>query len=214
MQSDIVGQVLSVTGQPTRRGSMMYKVAFSDGNEYTTFDNALAKQANALTNQQVQARVEVGPSRDGRYTNYNILAVGNVGELPPADLMQNAGSEIPIVQPQQRNGNRQGGGGKGFSEADKARITKLAVYGVAADLVGRLYEGAGSEAVEEAYKTVEEIAGRLYTSARSHEATVLQPEVAPLPEPTPQAIAAAVPGVQVGAGQVNQGDSQAVVPWQ
>ena len=212
MQSDIVGQVLSVTGQPTRRGSMMYKVAFSDGNEYTTFDNALAKQANALTNQQVQARVEVGPSRDGRYTNYNILAVGNVGELPPADLMQNAGSEIPIVQPQQRNGNRPGGGGgKGFTEADKARITKLAVYGQAIDLIGRLYEGAGSEAIEEAYKAVEEIAGRLYTSARSHEATVLQPEVAPLPVATPQAIAAAVPGVEVGAPNVT---SDAVVPWQ
>lgn len=224
---DIDGKVLSVSGRIVGQNRTIYDVQYSDGETYSTFDNALAKEANAIVNQDASARVAISqrPGNNGQiYTNKNLVAIALRGQLPPEDMMGQAGQVvdgIPIVNNQRRGGPGGRGGGGKFTEADKARVTKLAVLGIAYDFFGRLYEGGGAEAADEASTQALALAHDLYTDARKHEtgevpveATQTQgmaqntaPITAPAADPAQVAEAvneaAGTPVVQTGA----------TVPW-
>lgn len=211
MQSDITGQVLGVSGAPTRTNKLMYSVAFSDGNSYTTFDAGMATKAQQLQGQTVSARVEQKPKQNGQGFYLNLIDIAGQGQLPPLAMPMQPGLPIagvpimgggavgapapgiPIQAP------ASGGGGGNFPEPVVVRIVKLAVIDSAASLVGQLFQGAGPEAFEEAVNLTETLAKRLYEQARAHEAPAVPPAQVPVQAPqTPQEVAAAVPGVQVG----------------
>lgn len=196
---DINGQVLGCTAKQTSRG-MLYKVAFSDGNEYTTFENDLAKKANSLVGSPVSARVNV--SQKGQYTNRYLNDIAPEGQLPLEDMQGAAGQTVDgilIEQPAQRGGR--GGGGKGMTEADKTRMSKQNALSTAFLSLAQLYQGAGPEAAAELEERAMALAGRIYNKGRDHEVgTQAGVNVTPVPT-TPQEVAAAVPGVQVGVSE-------------
>jgi hypothetical protein len=210
---DISGQVLGVTGRQSKNGQhTMYDVAFSDGNKYTTFDQAMATKAQQLVGQPVTARVEV--KQNGRYTNYNLEDVFPAGQAPPLAQpvagVPVVGTPIPITP-----AGENGGGKKGFGENDIIRIAKLGAIGSAVDLVGNLLHGAGPEALDQALELVDKAAAAFYTKARSHEAPAAPAAVLGVEVPTtPAEVAAAVPGVEVGVGAVETPPAEAPsVQW-
>lgn len=208
MESQIQAKVLGVSGRTSRNGQhQMYDVQLSDGQKYTTFDPELAGQANGLQGQQVVANVSL--EQNGKYLNRNLLAIGLPGTLPqPAQgaalpvgqaipvqgaPVPNAAAGIPMSPPSS--------GGGGMSDADKARITRLSAAGTAFDFVSRLFAGAGPEAGKQAT----EIARALTETLVGYGHNGLWQGV----PATPAAVAAAVPGVQVGVEGIQQ---QAAAP--
>ena len=197
-QQDIVGQVLSVSGRPTRNNRTIYDVAFSDGQKYTTFDGEVAQKANALVGQTVSARVEV--SQKGQYTNYNILDVAPQGQLAPAAFPQPAGVAVPVPTaspiPMQQGDPQK-----------EARIAKGVAVKVAAEITAGLFSGAGPEATQEALDTFDTVGKHVLIVLTGVSGAGAQ-QVVPT-EQTPEAVAAAVndaagtPVVQTGA----------TVPW-
>ncbi len=226
---DINTTVIGVQQQPTSRGTPMFKVALGDGQSYTTFNPNIANKAYSLTGQQVTARTDTKPSRDGRFMNYTLEDIAPQGQLPPmampvaggtpayapqppaqqypqAGVPQQAPAQIPQAPPQQRGG---------MTDEDKARISRLGASGTAFEFVGQLFAGSGPESIAEA----EEFARKLTESILRHgwtgsfdvpvQAAPEQqqaPQQAPAPT-TPQEVAAQVPGVQAG---VQTGSE---IPW-
>jgi hypothetical protein len=202
---DIQAQVLGVSGRGTRTGKTVYDVALSDGNKYSTFNPDVATKANNLVGQNVSARVEV--KQNGQYTNYNLEDIAQVGQLAPLALPPGtplgapntggvgvpvAGPPIPIQQ------------GRGNDPEREARIVRQSSASTAFGLVGRLFEGAGPEAYEQAVEQAKKLAAEIAAWALG------APQAAQAPQ-TPQEVAAAVPGVQVGTENVQP--AQAVPQW-
>lgn len=201
-QQDIVGQVLSVSGRPTKSNRTIYDIAFSDGNKWTTFDGEVAQKANALVGQTVSARVEV--SQKGQYTNYNILDIAPQGQLPPAAFPAPSGTAVPLPVPATPTAAIPIV--QGDPEKD-ARIAKGVAVKVAAQVVAGLFAGAGPEATQEALDTFDTV-GKHVLGVLTGASAAAQQQVVPA-EQTPEAVAAAVneaagtPVIQTGAS----------IPW-
>jgi len=234
VQVQVAGQI---TSKPTNNGGTKFDIPLSNGMKASTFDAALATQVSQLGGQVFTARLEQKPNPRGGAPYTNIIAVAGPGMTLPPEI-PSAGT--PIQQfPQQAAvpftpvvGNGQATpivpdtGGKGFSEADKIRITKLAAIGTAYAFVGQ-HLGNGAVDFEEAVKWADSLALKLYTDARSHEQgavpqqqAVAQQQVAqPVVAADPQAVAAYVaqeagaPVVQVGAEGVQPEAEAAALPW-
>lgn len=218
MQSDITGQVLGVVGVPNRSGNgQRYEIDFSDGNKYTTFELPLAQRAQGLVGQQSTARVEVvnKPKRNGQgtVTYWNLLDIAGPGAaLPPAVQDQlapgtqlQAGTPLDIpTQGASSNGTgipmqQQTDYQRDLSPEAQARVTFFAAAGAAAQFVGHIYAGFGGEGFEEALARFKEVVHQL--EEQSALRGVKPPAATPVqtqPAPTPEAVAAAVPGVEVG----------------
>jgi hypothetical protein len=223
---DVQTQVMQVTVRNTRTGRSVYDVACSDGQKRSCWDPNLAAQLNSYagTGQTITLRVDVKPSRDGRFMNHDIQAVAGPGQqLPPDTNFQAApmggappmmaaappvamGGNVQPIQAAPQSGNN---GGDRFPPQVTTRITKLASYEYAATVVGGIFAGSGPEAEAQAVEMLDRIAKHIYAAARSHEQappTAAQASVAapivPVAE-TPQGVAewAAAQGapVQVGA---------------
>lgn len=212
-------QILQVTVRNTRTGRAVYDVACGDGEKRTVWEAGIANGLNALVGQVVTIREEV--KQNGQYTNRTITAFAPPGQqLPPdasAQLAPVGGLGTPLaggaVQPIQQA--PQGGArGKGqYPPEVTTRITKLASYEYATTLVGSLLAGAGPEAFEQAIELTDQAAKHFYTKSRSHEKPAVDPQQAALAAAqaiidaaaqagtltTPAAVAAVVPGVEVGA---------------
>lgn len=213
MQSDIVGQVLGVTAKQTRNGNMKYDVAFSDGQTYTTFDSARATKAQQLVSTPtapipVSARVDVGPSRDGKYTNHNLEDIAPLGQLPAQAMPVQPGTPIQ----QGFNGGQQQGQvqftpppSTGPSDKDK-QIAR----GNAANAVAALYNGVGDVTVETFLADVDAVARYIAFGIQPGEVEEVNALAAALA--TPEAVAAAVPGVQVGTEGV-AAPAESKVTW-
>lgn len=226
---DLQVGIIQVAVVNTQSGRQRFDVSCSDGQVRGIWDAALANAINAYAGgaTQVTIRETTKPGRNGQVYR-NIVAFA-----PP-------GQALPPEQPGGGNGGgggfNRGGGGRGMTEEDKTRIAKMAAQGTAAVLVGALFTGAGPDALAEASEALDALTKKLYKDARSHEkkgeqqdgATVLQPG-AQVGQPvqqqgqvlgqqaTPQQIAAAVPGVQVGTQALQPGgaaDAQAAVDVQ
>jgi hypothetical protein len=241
VQVQVAGQI---TSKPTQNGGTKFDIPLSNGMRASTFDVMLATKVSQLGGQPFTARIEQKPNPRGGAPYTNINAAAGPGEQLPPEIPQ-AGTPIgqqPAAPFIPQGVAPQGApvtptaivpaesGGRGFSEADKVRITKLAVLGTAANLAAGLFQGAGAEALEDALSAVETTAKRLYTQARSHEEGAVPPQrqAAPVAEtvpfeggvPTdPQSVAAfataeaGTPVVQVGVEGVQPAAEPAALPW-
>lgn len=224
----------------TARGaSTVYDIsALLDSGEtfkFGTFNGDMAGVAAGLKGQRTSFRYELKiTNKNGtEYKNYNLLAIAPEGQLPPDDSTQTSTSPsgIPIVNAgsSQGGGAKKGGWGGGGSSKDpevQRMIVKQNVFGTSLDFYGRLYQGLGPDAAEEAFAKAEEKAAHLYgvitkryneqnppaaapVAVQPVQPVVVTPVAAPpVPEATAQIVpvattaaevAASVPGVQVGA---------------
>lgn len=203
---DIDGQVLEVTGRKSKDGKHdMYDVAFSDGNKYTTFEYDLAQKALGLKGQAVSARTEI--KQNGKWTNFNLEDIAPQGQLGPL-LTPNGGTPVglgppgpqPVVAaatppPYQTGVQPSIPFQQQENQIDKAqRIVRQNVLGTAHAFVGALFQGAGPEALQEASEKALALARELYVIAWTGGAEQPAQSV----PATPEEVAAAVPGVQVG----------------
>jgi hypothetical protein len=213
---DLQVGILQVAVRTTRNGRQIFDVSCSDGKTRQVWEAGLANAINAFAGSGATVTIRVNVKQNGQYTNESINAFAPPGQaLPPEGQGGGSGN----------GGFQRGGGGRGggMSPEDKTRIAKMGAQGSASTLVAALFAGAGPEAYNEAVDLLDKLTRKLYTDARSHEkpggetqqdgATVLQPGVQvgaeqaqALPQgATPQQIAAAVPGVQVGANVLAPG---------
>ena len=237
VQVTVAGQI---TSKPTNNGGTKFDIPLSNGLKATTFDAALATKVSQLGGQPFTARIEQKPNPRGGNPYTNLLAAAGPGEtLPPeipgaGTLITPAAAATPFVPPAAGVAGAtpivpaadSGGNGRGFSEADKVRITKLAVLGQAYAFVSSLLQGAGTEALEEAKTLADDLARKLYIDARSHEPGAVPAAAAPVAAPggrtgSAQAVAAFVaeqagaPLVQVGAEAIvaPSAAEPAALPW-
>lgn len=233
VQVQVAGQI---TSKPTNNGGTKFDIPLSNGMKASTFDAALATQVSQLGGQVFTARIEQKPNPRGGTPYTNIIAVAGPGMTLPPEI---PGAGTPVFQPPQQAVPFTpvvGGqaptpivpdtGGKGFSEADKIRITKLAAIGTAYGFVGQ-HLANGAVEFEEAVKWADSLALKLYTDARSHEQGAVPQQAAPQPQAVqqpvvaadPQAVAAFVateagaPVVQVGAEGIAPAAEAAALPW-
>jgi hypothetical protein len=205
---DIVAQVLGVQGRNSRDGSkLMYDVALSDGQKYTTFDQGLAMRAQSLTGQVASARIDHKPNPRGGFFN-NLEDIAPQGGLQQLALpggtpipMNGAstipmGNPIPMAPPVDR-----------FPPEVTTRNVKVSAFEIAFGFSALLHGGSGETEQAEAYAF--DLAKRIYESARAHEQqTQPQPVVQYVPE-TPAAVAEQV-NAEVGAGAVQTGS---MIQW-
>lgn len=211
---DITTQVMGVSGRKTRNGSDIYDVALADGNTYTTFDGALAGKASALYGQgPVTARVDISPSKDGKYTNQNLEDIALAGQLPAMAMPAPApGTQIQPgtpIGPQPQPVPTTSGVSftpvgeipkeyqRDFSPEAQKRVAFFAAAQAAAAFVGGLYSGLGPEGYAEAEVHLKKATQTLLEGAAMVAAN--QPQAAPTPvadvtptEATPGAVADAV----------------------
>jgi hypothetical protein len=187
---DIQVQVLSVGGRQTKTGKTVFEVALSDGQKYTTFNDALAQQANTLVNQAVTAQVEV--SQNGQYTNYNLIAIR------PSTVSSQGLPLAPAISPIPVN---TGGGGR--SPEVEQRIVRQNVIGTAFNFIAHVYTGAGEEALAEAKGHALALAKELYSHAFHGQA----------PTPTTAPDVAAQVNEVVGAPAVAVGPPTSTPDW-
>lgn len=206
---DINAQVLSVSGRTTRNGRTLYDVALSDGQKYTTFEPDVANKANALTGQQVTARVEV--TQNGQYTNYNLKDIAPAGSaMPPLAMPVPAGAPLPVAGPSTTGVPTPipmtSGGGGGMSPEREAKIVKQSSFSSAAVIVAGLFQGAGPEAVEQAKQVWFDLAKAEFDKVMGVTPPATAAEVA-------QVVNAELPGaVQVGAPEQPPAEG-AAIPW-
>lgn len=218
---DSAVQILQVTVRNTKSGRAVYDVACGDGITRQVWDAAMANALNALAGQTIQIREKV--EQKGQYTNRTILAFAQPGQqLPPDTNAQLApvggmgqpltGGPIQQIQPSPQQGR---GGGSRWTPETTTRITKLACIEYGAQLVSGLLASSGPEAFEEAVELTLKASKVFYNAARSHEKAepAVDPQAAALAAAqaiidaaaqsgtltTPAAVAAVVPGVEVGA---------------
>lgn len=154
--------VLGVEQKPTRNGNLRYLVALSDGTKPSTFDPNVANKAMSFNahNAQAQgqqpvpvtARIELKPNPQGGAPFRNLNEIAGPGEqllaapvqapvvgaaFPAAGGVSAIPAAIPAAAP------TGGGGGRGMSPEDVARITRLSALASASTIVGALFEGAG-----------------------------------------------------------------------
>lgn len=221
--------ILAVSVRNTKTGKTVYDVACSDNVKRQVWEPELAVALNnyAGTGQPVTIRFD--RTQNGKYVNESIQEFAAPGtQLPPDMSAQLApmaqplglvGGALPVAgvipQPIQAAPS----GGSGWSPETTTRVTKLACYEYASQLVGALLTGAGQEALTEALAMTDAAAKHFYTAARSHEHA--ESVGVPLPAgqgmiiptaTTPQAVAALVPGVVVGASVAAAQDAAAEAP--
>ena len=195
---EINGQVLGVTGRQTKSGKTLYEVAFSDGQKYVTFKGDLSQKANGLVGQQVTMRVTV--KQNGDFTNYYLEDIAPQGQLVPQALpagapIQQPPVSIPVAPPS--NG--------GMSPKREQKIVKQNVLGTSFNFIGSLFQGAGPEALDEAFAHAEKLAHVLYGKVMGELAHI---------EATPENVAAAMNNAAgseiVGVGTQNP---KSTLPW-
>ena len=190
---EIQAKVLTVGSRPTKTGKLIYEVALSDGTTYTTFENAIAMQAQSLQGQDVAAQVDV--RQNGQYTNYNIVAVRSANGVGPATLpLAPAISPVPVNT------------GRGRDPEVEARIVRQSSMATAFKFIGALYTGAGPEALEEARGKAVELAKHLFGHAMG------KPEASVTPIPAAPAEVAAQVNEVLGGDAVAVG-AKATPDW-
>jgi hypothetical protein len=202
-----------------------------------TFDANLAQRANSLNGQRCSFRFNV--EQKGQYTNYYLNDIAPEGQLPVDSGIPTAQSAGGKSGGQ----GRSGGGGYKRSPEETASIVKQNVLGTAHNFIASLYQGLGPDFLEEAKARAKEYAAELFEIAKPKPAapangatplaapvspaTALAPAAAPAPAPvpaetapiipapgtTPQTLAAAVPGVVVGAPSAAPAASAAEIAW-
>jgi hypothetical protein len=191
---DITTQVIGVSGasKNTSRGpGVIYTISFADGSQAQTWDEALAAKAQGLVGQTSSRRWrrsrtavhEHVPQRHRRRQRvhhrrrvHRAATIPIQGNGAAAAIPMNPPSpSLPATSPPR----------------GEARIVKQSLLSTSLGFVGQLYSGAGPEAQAEALEAGLTIAKALYAEVMGGQA--------PAPAPTPQAVAAAVPGVQVGS---------------
>lgn len=80
MQTEISGNVLSVTGRQTKNGNTVFDVTIGT-QKVSTFKDAVANKAKSLEGQNVKATV--GVTQNGQYTNYTLLDLEPAGVVSP-----------------------------------------------------------------------------------------------------------------------------------
>jgi hypothetical protein len=80
---DAVVTIADVRTFETSRGNTRYVVSDGDGNEYTTFREAIGERAQQLEGQRV--RIEYHENQRGQYTNVYLDKVEPVADEPPPD---------------------------------------------------------------------------------------------------------------------------------
>lgn len=198
--------VVRVAPRTSRDGTkQMWDVGLSDGNDWTTFEGALATFAAGIVNQQgYRFDVEL---KGGKYKNLNgIFAPGEALPAQPAA----PGTTIPAGTTPSSIANG-GGPTQVVGNANSATDERMAFFGAlknAVALVGQLYQGAGPEGTEQATEDVKTVTLKFLSAARAAEQGQLVPaEPTILPnDGTPQGVAEAVneaagtAAVAVGAG--------------
>lgn len=196
---DIDGQVLGVQGTATRNGNVKYDVAFSNGQKYTTFEQATAQKCQALQGQLVTMRVET--TIKGQYTNHNVRDIAPQGQLPPLAMPVAGGTPvqsfsistagppsptpvaIPMAAPPIPDAERQ------------HLIVWQSSMSTAFGFIGRLFHGAGPEAHQEAVDLARDLAEKIHDKVFG----VSAPAVPATPAAVADQVNAAVAGaVQVG----------------
>lgn len=154
--------VLGVEQKPTRTGGVRYLASLSDGSKPSTFDpnvankamsfNAAVAQAQGQQPTPVTVRVELKPNPSGGQPYRNLVDIAGPGEqllaapvqapgvgmaIPAAGGIPAIPAAIPAAAPSG------GGGGRGMSPEDVARITRLSALSSATAIVASLFEGAG-----------------------------------------------------------------------
>jgi hypothetical protein len=227
VQVQVAGQI---TSKPTSNGGTKFDIPLSNGMKASTFDAALATKVSQFGAQVFTARIEQKPNPRGGNPFTNLMEAAGPGEQLFPEVPQ-AGTAIQPTTALSFAPGTAGGitptaivpaesGGRGFSEADKIRITKLAVLGTAYGFVGH-HLAAGAVEFEDAVKWADSLALKLYTDARSHEQGVQTQQAAPVAAVAaePQAVAAFVAqeagteAVQVGAEGIAPAAEAAVLPW-
>jgi hypothetical protein len=79
---EVVSVLKEVESRPTRGGSVRYVARDADGNEYTTFREAIGEQAQKLKGSRV--RITFHEEQRGQYTNVYLDKLEPV-EAPPED---------------------------------------------------------------------------------------------------------------------------------
>lgn len=228
---DVQTQILQVEVRNTRTGRTVYDVSCGDGQKRSCWEPDIAQVINSYkgTGQLVTLRVEV--QQNGQYVNHTIKGFAGPGQqLPPDTNAQLAPMGVPsqsqaIPLPQGANTapiqQASSGGGK-YSPEVTARITKLASYEYASNVVGGLFAGAGPEGEAEAVAMLDRIARHVYAAARSHEqqdASVGQAGPIVPTASTPEQVAAQMPagtvqvGVPVAAAQDAAAEAPDVIQW-
>jgi hypothetical protein len=191
---EITSHVIGVQGRQTKAGVTWYDVAFADGNTYSTKDGVLAGKAQSLVGQNVSANVET--QQRGQYTNKYLNDIAPAGQLPAASTpnpngVANAQATLNSAPPLIGGVPPIPVSSGGMDPAREAKIVKQSLLSTSLGFVGQLYSGAGPEVQAEALEAGLTIAKALYAEVMGGQT--------PAPAPTPQAVAAAVPGVQVGS---------------
>ena len=204
IMEETTAQVLAVTGKQTRAGTM-YEAKLSDGKTYGIWEAELAAKANALQGQTVIARFETTqkPGNNGRvYTNHTIKEIGLPGTLGAVAQPAVPGTPVPALPPV--TGATAGAvaaipmQAPPFPEEERQKlIVRQNVLGTSFEFVGRIYEGAGPEALDAAKDTALSIASELY-------AKVFASPVAP-PPATPVEVAAQVNAASETGAEVTVG---------
>jgi len=147
--------VLKVEGKKTRTNRDLYYVSLGDGNDYSTFEFAIASKAQQLMGQPVTARV----SFKDQYKNLeDIAAQGQLAPLalpggtPLGGVPSQSTFGPPAVMSSANNGSIPMQGDKQESINTQSAIKQ------ATTLVASLFQGAGPEAAPEARELVKEIA--------------------------------------------------------
>lgn len=205
---EIETTILGVLGSPTRNGGTKYDVQLADGNSYSTFDGTLAGRAQSLIQQPVRARVSQKPKRDGNGFFLNLEDVAASGQpMQPMQVPNAPATQIPAGTPVGQPSNIPMAPPPESQEVKTKRITFLSAVASASQLVGSVYAGAGPEALDEAIDNTKALAQIIFNAA-------LQSQGAPRAMPvTPEAVAAAVPGVEVGAQEAPEMQGSDLPNW-
>lgn len=214
MESVIQTQVLGVTSRTVGQGRTIYEVQAGDGNKYSTFKPEIAQAAANYQGQTADLRVKV--EQKNGYTNFYINEVGAPGTLGANPTLGQPIQQQGVIQPAGGGGPgvitpAPSGGGRGMNDEDRLRMARCSSSSTAFAFVAALYQGAGPEALRDALKTARGLAeGVLQWNQQGFWPGGVQ--VTPL-DVTPQEIAAAVPGVQVGTEGVVAADGGDDIPW-
>ena len=187
--NEIQGTVLSINAGTTKTGKTYWDVAFSDGQRYRAWDNALAQAANALVGQQATLGVDI--TQNGQYTNYNLRTVNAANGVLPG-----APAPLPTPAPQQ---------GRGRDPEVEARIVRQSSMATAFNFVGHVLSGSGEydNAKETALALAKELFGHAFHGGGADKGQTPQ---------QPSEVAAQVNTV-LGTEAVTQGAPEATKDW-
>lgn len=218
MPTDLSGtQVLDVVQRTSKDGSTtMWDVLLGDGAKYTTFDPAMKDKAVSLFSQdgsiRCDARVEVTQKpnpRGGMFTNYNLVDIAHVGQLPAAAMQ--AGTVVGgaqggslVGQQTQATPAQQGGTGSlvGAPQQDEYQrrlhpevamlVGKQEALNTAAIIVAGILTGIGPEGKDQAREITLELGKAFYNAVHEGPETEnTENGTATVPVQTPDEIAQA-----------------------